>query len=333
MRHGRPEIKQIKFIVLILVIASISCNFPLLQPRPTPPILPHTVTPTAAQTPFVTALPTVTETLSDSLPSGKIVFVCLIDGIDQICLMNADGRNDRQLTSEPATSFYPSLSPDGDRIVFSSRRDGNFEIFEMDTIGSRLFQLTNDIGSLYAPEISPDGSKIVFTNHTDGRQHIWLMDRDGQDPHPLTSGSWDDLDPTWSPDGSQIAFASNRDGSTQLFTMNVDGSNVRQITRDIDAIGGRNSWSPDGRFLAYYAGSRAQSDRNLFLVDLASSTVLQVTQGGDNLGPSFSLDGEWLAFTSYRSGNNDIWIIRRDGSQSVQLTYGLRADWQPRWGP
>src|SRR4029079_16416106 len=46
-------------------------------------------------------------------PSGKIVFACYINQIDQICIMNADGTGRKQLTNFPATAFYPSLSPDG----------------------------------------------------------------------------------------------------------------------------------------------------------------------------------------------------------------------------
>ena len=59
--------------------------------------------------------------LDISLP-GKIVYTCYDGEFDQICLMNADGSQNRQLTFEKATSYYPSLSPDGEAIVFSSRR-------------------------------------------------------------------------------------------------------------------------------------------------------------------------------------------------------------------
>src|SRR5262245_43160294 len=47
------------------------------------------------------------------VPSGKIVFTCYINQIDQICIMNAAGTGRKQLTNFPATAFYPSLSRDG----------------------------------------------------------------------------------------------------------------------------------------------------------------------------------------------------------------------------
>jgi Tol biopolymer transport system component len=178
--------------------------------------------------------------------SGKIVFTCFIDQIDQICIMNADGTGRRQLTDFDATAFYASLSPDGQTVYFSSRQSGAFEIYSMDINGNGLERLTNGLGTLYAPELSPDGQRIVFTNHGNG---LWVMDANGGNPHAITFR--DDIDPTWSPDGSMIAFASTRSGTRQLYVMNANGKNVRQVT-DLNNMGGRSTWSPDGTKLAFY---------------------------------------------------------------------------------
>jgi Tol biopolymer transport system component len=95
--------------------------------------------------------------------------------------------------------------------------------------------------------------------------------------------------------------------------------------------GGRNSWSPDGDLLAFYAGESA--NRNIYIVNDDGSNPTQLTEGGDNLAPSFSPDGQWITFTSFRDGNNEIYIMRTDGSQVTRLTVDSRSDWQPRWGP
>jgi Tol biopolymer transport system component len=62
------------------------------------------------------------------------------------------------------------------------------------------------------------------------------------------------------------------------------------------------------------------------------SNLKQLTSAGDNLGPSWSPDGDWIAFTSFRDGNNEIYIMHPDGTQQVRLTNNLISDWQPRWG-
>ena len=103
------------------------------------------------------------------------------------------------------------------------------------------------------------------------------------------------------------------------------------MTQGVSQIGGRNDWSPDGQMLAFYAGPRG--DRDIYVVDIDDRRVNQLTDGGDNLAPSFSPDGQWITFTTYRDGNNEIYIMRLDGSELIRLTYGSRSDWQPRWGP
>jgi len=319
-------------------------NPPRSSLRETPVGLP-TVTPAVTAPVFDFSTPTLSPTLVPTLdgavspiplpsfvpefgngpvPSGKIVFTCFIDQIDQICIMNADGSGRKQLTNLQATAFYASLSPDGQMIYFASRQSGTFEIYSIDINGNGLQRLTNGIGSLYAPELSPNGEKIIFTNNGNG---LWVMNPDGSNPRALTSQ--DDIDPTWSPDGSMIAFASNRQGQRQLFVANANGKKVDKVT-DLRQMGGRSSWSPDGMKLAFYRGR--EGDRNIYVINIDGTGLQKLTDGGDNLGPSWSPDGQWIAFTSFRDGNNEIYIVRPDGSQETRLTNSPISDWQPRWG-
>ena len=328
---------------LCLLAASLACNFPFIgpaqpelvptwtawpegEPSRTVPFL--EVTPTPALT-----IPTQTATAEVAFignpPTGRIVFTCSIDSYDQICLMNADGSDVTRLTTTAATDYYASISPDGTEILFSSMRTGAFQLYRMDPDGVNVERLTNGLGSLYAPEVSPDGSSIVFTVETGGTQNIWIMDRDGGNPQALTNTRGGNIDPTWSPDGTQIAFASTRSGSTQLWVMERDGSDPRQVT-DLPNMGGRSSWSPDGSSLAFYAGPK--TDHNIFAINIDGTNLRQLTNGGDNLGPCFSPDGDWITFTSFRDFNNEIYIMRPNGSEQTRLTFGPRADWQPQVG-
>jgi len=308
---------------------------PIALPMPDSEVLPiPTVTPA-----FVALTP------SFNLPQSHIVYVCYVDGSDEICLMNADGSNQQRLTYLSGTDWYPSLSPDGQTILFSSQRgNGPFDIYALSLPGGEIRRLTRDMGDNYAPEFSPDGTRIVFTStygggmdHTD--QNIWVMNADGSNPTQITFETSDDIDPSWSPDGTQISFASNRMGTKELFVMNADGSNVRQLTTAV-SIGGRNDWSPDGRYLTFYAGPG--SDKDIFIIPIECtllvhgcdrSLIRRLTNGGSNKGPSFSPDGQWITFASSRDGDNEIMIMRIDGTEVTALTFNDYADWQPRWGP
>jgi Tol biopolymer transport system component len=291
--------------------------------------------PTFAPALFVTATPVFN--LWDTI----IVYVCYLDGSDEICMMRADGSEQRRLTHSPGTDWYPSFSPDGSRIAYSSQRDGQFNIYSMDLNGEDVQRLTRNHGEDYAPAYSPDGSRIVFTSTygENGDQNIWVMNADGGDLIQLTTHPGGDIDPMWSPDGTRISFASNRNGLNDLYIMNADGSNVRQVTRGT-GLGGRNDWSPDGRYLVFYAGPEHEKD--LFLVETACAgldggcppdMLRRLTNGGNNKGPSFSPDGQWVTFTSDIDGDNEIFVVSIDGTARQQLTFNAGADWQPRWRP
>ena len=278
----------------------------------------------------VTATPTVgvvtpTPSFSEDAPlNGQIVFTCFIQQIDQICIMNADGTNRRQVTESDATTFYASLSVGLDMIYLSSRESGQFQIYAVRPNGKEFKRLTRVSGSFYAPELSPSGGWVVMAKDGEG---IWLMKPDGTNLHAITDAN--DIDPTWSADGSMIAFASSRSGTRQLFVMNADGSNIQQVT-NLENMGGRSSWSPDGTKLTFYAGPEA--NRNIYVINVDGTNLVQLTDGGDNLGPSWSPDGNWIAFTSFRDGNNEIYVMHPDGTGAKNLTNYSGSDWQPRWG-
>jgi len=112
--------------------------------------------------------------------------------------------------------------------------------------------------------------------------------------------------------------------------MNPDGSGIRQVTSGIYGIGGRHSWSPDGKYLVFYAGPKG--DRDIYKLEMDSGKIIRLTRGGNNTGPCFSIDGEWIAFTSSRDGDHEIFIMRPDGTEVTQLTFDPNDDWQPFWG-
>jgi Tol biopolymer transport system component len=308
---------------------------------PTPPLTPEPATSPAELTPAPTLSPTpplavlIEAPLSGghTTPAGTIVYTCYSGGADQICAINADGGNRRQLTFQETTDWYATLAPGGREIVFSSLRAGLFAIYRMSANGEDVQRLSPPgAGGDYSPAISPDGSKIAFTRAEGGNQNIWLMNRDGSGLTALTAVTGDAIEPVWSPDGGQIAYAWRPAGADSFthIVMDANGGNARELRTPLAAVGPRFDWSPDGRWLAIYAGPFAA--RDIYLLAVEGSQLYRLTYGHDNLAPSFSPDGNWLVFTSARSGNNELYLIRLDGTGLTRLTAGETASWQPRWG-
>ncbi|MCL4264407.1 MAG: PD40 domain-containing protein [Anaerolineae bacterium] len=312
----------------------------------TMPVTPGTpaVTPTQAQVTAVVTTPTpptppllLADTplvVPQAPPRGDIAYTCFIEGVDQICVIAADGSHQRQLTYTGATDWAASMLPGGQGVLFSSARSGRFAIYRAAVDGENVYLVLPPGEGDYAPTASPDGRQIAFSRAEGGSLNIWVVDSDGRNPRPLTqfTNQAEALSPVWSPDGQHIAFArrlAGEEGYT-LVIMDVDGDDMRELTRPLPGIGGSVDWSPDGQWLTFYAGP--PNDRDLYLMAVDGSVYYRLTDGGDNLSPSFSPDGNWLVFTSARDGDNDLYLMRLDGTGLTQLTVNTYSDWQPNWG-
>jgi TolB protein len=300
-----------------------------------------TITPTQTRAVLSTetAVPILTPTSSNTNEQGKLVFACQIfrdPDRNQICLINADGSNWKRLSSDDnADHTYPHFTPDGQTVILSLKKFGSSQIYEMDLSGN-MRQLSDLPFDAYASSMSPDNQQIVFTTNDGRHQTLWIMNRDGKNAHQITDGSKGEAwDPAWSPDGKQILFASYTGGKVQLFVMEADGSNIHRLT-NIDELRGRSDWSPTAQIIATYKGPSWH--REIVTLSLEGTELEQITDGGNNLAPNFSPNGQWIAFTSYRDHFGDengceIYVMRIDGSETTRLTNNDYCDWQPNWGP
>ncbi|MEI7846837.1 MAG: hypothetical protein WCK35_13635 [Chloroflexota bacterium] len=325
------------FFCIVAGLGLLIFNRSFANSRPTaPPLIFPTRSPTEVSNlvPGVVPLHETPTVPSKSGPMGKIAFVCQIfktQAQDQICIINADGSGWRRLTeNDKVRSFYPSITPDGNSVVFSSNSAGNFKLFEISLVGL-VSPLGDTVG--YAPEVSPDNKLVVFTNSDGQKEMIWVMDRVGSNLRLLYSDAWD---PTWSPDGTRVLFATHIDDQPQLASIKLDGTDFKAIT-NIPELRGRSDWSADGMHIVTYAGKSWA--RELYMLNADGSNLHQITPpGGNSQGPSFSPDGQWVAFTAYydsigKNNGCEIYIMKITGDNLKRLTNNAYCDWQPRWGP
>ena len=101
-----------------------------------------------------------------------------IDRSSQIYVANADGSNQKQLTSSVSPGWWdtgfprdgnsdPQWSPDGKKIVYVSFENEKSEIFIMNVDGGKKTRLTNATSRDRSPEITPDGKFIVSESMRD----------------------------------------------------------------------------------------------------------------------------------------------------------------------
>lgn len=53
----------------------------------------------------------------------------------------------------------------------------------------------------------------------------------------------------------------------------------------------------------------------------------------NDMHPTWSPDGRYIAFVSDRDGNKEIYVMKRDGTEQLNLTHHPAEDWTPAWSP
>ena len=161
----------------------------------------------------------------------------------------------------------------------------------------------------------------------------------GGTPIAVTEDAATDWSPEWSPDGAWLYFSSDRGGSMNLWRVAIDpGSGSAQgdpqaVTSSFTGVGYAR-FAADAQRLAVMAYNRSY--------ELAFAPF-DAADGG-KVGPETSVrspslgwcspspSADWLACTS-RGAQEDIVLMRPDGSETVRLTDDAGKDRNPIWSP
>jgi Tol biopolymer transport system component/predicted Ser/Thr protein kinase len=188
-------------------------------------------------------------------PDGRIVFSSNASGDEDIWIMDADGSNQRQLTSNARINRHPAVSPDGRYIVFLSDRSGTPHLWRMNIDGSEQRQLTN-VGpdGEQAPQFSPDGRWLFYMTAQGGydRRSAWRIAADGSGG-PVRVSDKISAYPTPSPDGQWIAYLYKDDENApwRIAVAPLAGGEPVKTFPLPATFEHPLRWTPDGRAVAY----------------------------------------------------------------------------------
>jgi len=194
-------------------------------------------------------------------------------------------------------------------------------------------------GGASMPAISPDGNRIAYRRIASaprGHWDIWLYDLVRGTETRFTSHESMNGTPFWSPKGDRIVFESSRDtGKFNLFLKAANGGG--QDERILPDLNGRwpTQWSLDGRYIVYNE-SDPKTKFDLWVLPLEGAAAERKpilflrTEFNEKLG-QLSPDGQLMAFTSDRSGKNQIYVRpfpKGDSEWTVSVGGGAAARWR-----
>ncbi len=187
------------------------------------------------------------------LPDGRIVYSSVHSGqLSKAWIMNADGTQQKQLTTGSSNDAGFVASPDGRFIIFASSRTGHSEIWRMNLDGGNPIQLTDSKGAK-APSVAPDGGWVVYLRSSDG--YLYKVPIEGGEPRRV-AGKAVGVSAV-SPDGKLIAyFAPGKETWGIAVSSFKDGSAVRRFEVGSNSLNNSSlKWTPDGKALLYSVSS------------------------------------------------------------------------------
>jgi len=191
------------------------------------------------------------------------------------------------------------------------------------------------------PAFSPDGRRLAFARYvSENVSDVQLLALDDDlapegEPVALTSDHRS-CGPEWTRDAKEIFYVSGPRHNPALWRLDpLRPANCRPLPGMDRSFG--PAFSLEGDRLAF---ARLLTDVNIWQIEAGASAsqrpspVNLISSTYVDHTPQFSPDGTQIAFSSYRTGNPEIWVCRADGSGAFQLTSfrGPETD-LPAWAP
>ncbi|MGY8798700.1 MAG: hypothetical protein ACKVG4_07950 [Longimicrobiales bacterium] len=274
----------------------------------------------------------------DSLPAGlvgDVVDYRLWDRLGAVWLVTAQ--------VEGAGDGYVLIVELHDVIYGQAKERGRFRLPAPsdDDFRMAVHRISDEVVRWATGDPGMAATRIAFTMlDNDYNKDVYVIDSDGENLRKVTNYRNLLLSPVWSPDATKIAFNSMKSGDWRIYQLDLVTGAETQLP---DVRGGGDymtpAYHPDGQTLAFSVTGNARS--GIFTYNVGRDCCLEFLTGGNHydLSPSYSPDGDWMAFQTNRFGSSvpQIMLMPSGGGEAETLSpfeYGGRGYYtSPDWSP
>jgi len=267
----------------------------------------------------------------------------LTDPCWEIVVSDADESHARVVAGPYARTvwddhFVANWAPDGRSVIFMADLGHGQAIWRVRTDGTHLHAaFTPPEGTFLddGPAFTPDGRHIIFTRccapEVATGYALWSVSATGRHLRPVTSeavppgidGPSDNL-PQVSPTGDAVTYGRNvvdpSGGALggRISIAPLPAGDFTDITQPTGLDAGIPNWTPDGLQIAFQSLA-AGGAINVWRVNRNGTGLIQLTDDGVSLNPSYTPDGQLLLSRIDDDGGRDLYVARPDGSHPRRI--------------
>ena len=211
------------------------------------------------------------------------------------------------------------------------------DIWAMDYDGANQHQITHTGEISLSPRVSPDNTRLAYTSlGRDGwkvRMFSLLLGR----PVAFPTGGGSAISPAWAPNGKELAYSAAPNNDYDIWISDLNGTLGRKVTNFVGPDMSPVFNPRTGAQIAWISGRTGLPQ--LYIMEADGSSVQRLTDTGYVSAPSWSPNGQFIAFGWNRKygpgapGGQDIYVMEIASKKWIQLTHdGGQCDF-PSWSP
>jgi Tol biopolymer transport system component len=192
-------------------------------------------------------------------------------------------------------------------------------LIDSTTFAKTTLDVSNTTSQIAWSHASSEIAYVVESQYGGASVYVQTIDEDG---HPkwfrkrVLISERNIYDLQWSPDGTRLAYIEGTDYRGKLYILDVESRIKHQLG---DLFVTHINWSPDGESIAATTTGGADN-QVLHVIDAATGEALLVAEDASFDRPVWSYDSEWILFQSVGPQIHNLYRVRRDGSDTMQVT-------------
>jgi serine/threonine protein kinase/Tol biopolymer transport system component len=231
--------------------------------------------------------------------------------VEGLRMSPSNGATQYDVSANGTLVYAPGGMSEGTSRIVTVARNGTEE---------RHFEVKLSVGEM---RLSPDGRRLALRTFK-ANDDVHILDLASGTAPRFTFEGGDEQSPVWTSDGSRVLYSSARGEPASIYWKAADGSGTPHLLSKAEHPRFPSAISPDDKFLLFRE-ENPSTGQDLWVMPLAAGDATQakpwIQTPFNEIMPSFSPDGRFVAYVSNESGEAEIFVARfPDGSMRRQIS-------------